>query len=67
VIAVRSRLRPAWPLLALVVLTAAAACGGSSGQKELFPDVITLGEGDISPQITNTLDRGREPVQPGRS
>ncbi|MDP2673745.1 MAG: hypothetical protein Q8Q00_02425 [Dehalococcoidia bacterium] len=52
-IAVRSRLRPAWPLLALAALTAAVACGGSSGQKELFPDVITLGEGDISPQITN--------------
>ena len=53
-IAVRPWLRSAWPLLALFVLTAAAACGGSSGQKELFPEVITLGEGDISPQITNS-------------
>jgi len=52
VTAVRARLRPAWPLLALVVLAAAAACGG--GQQELFPDVITLGKGDISPQITNS-------------
>jgi len=54
VIAVRPRLRPAWPLLALAVLTATAACGGSSGQDDLFPDVITLGEGDISAQITNS-------------
>lgn len=53
-ITVRPRLRPAWPLLALAVLTGAAACGGSSGQDALFPDVITLGEGDISPQITNS-------------
>ena len=52
-IAVRPRLRPPWPLLALALLTAAAACGGSSGEDALFPDVITLGEGDISPQITN--------------
>ena len=52
-ITVRPRLRPAWPLLALVLLAAAAACGGSSGRDELFPDVITLGEGDVSPQITN--------------
>lgn len=51
--AIRPWLRPAWALLALVLLTAAAACGGSSGRDELFPDVITLGEGDISPQITN--------------
>jgi len=54
VTAVRARLRPAWPLLALVVLAATAACGGSSGRQELFPDVITLGEGDFSPQITNS-------------
>ena len=52
--AARPRLRPAWPLLALVVLAAAAACGGSSRQQELFPDVITLGEGDFSPQVTNS-------------
>jgi len=54
VIAVRARLRPAWPLLALVALAAAAACGGSSSRQDLFPDVITLGEGDFSPQITNS-------------
>jgi len=54
VITVRPRLLPAWPLLALAVLTATAACGGSSGQDDLFPDVITLGEGDISAQITNS-------------
>ena len=52
-IAFRPWLRPAWALLALALLAAAAACGGSSGRDELFPDVITLGEGDISPQITN--------------
>jgi len=54
VTAVRARLRPAWPLLALVALAAAAACGDSSGQQDMFPDVITLGEGDISPEITNS-------------
>ena len=53
-IAIRPRLRPAWPLLALVVLATATACDGSSGQQDLFPNVITLGEGDISPQITNS-------------
>src|SRR3972149_1317711 len=49
VITVRPRLRPAWPLLAPAALTAAAACGGSSGQDALFPDVLTPGEGDNPP------------------
>lgn len=40
---------------ALIAITVAAACGGSStpsgGQ---FPDVITLGEGEVFPVITNS-------------
>ena len=53
-IAYRARIRSAWAILALLALTAAAACEGSSGEKEMFPDVISLGEGDFSPQITNS-------------
>jgi hypothetical protein len=53
VIAARPRLRRAWPLLALAAAITSAACGGS-GKEELFPDVIALGEGDFSPQITNS-------------
>jgi len=56
-IAGRPRLgRFAAVLAALAVLaTAAAACGGSSAPSAPdFPDVITLGEGDIFPQIVNS-------------
>ena len=43
-------------LAALAVLTtAAAACGGSSAPSAPeFPDVITLGEGEVFPVITNS-------------
>ncbi len=56
-IAGRPRLgRSAAVLAALAVLaTAAAACGGSSAPSAPgFPDVITLGEGEVFPVITNS-------------
>ena len=51
----RSRRWLALMAAALIAITVAAACGGSStpsgGQ---FPDVITLGEGEVFPVITNS-------------
>ncbi len=57
--AVAGRPRPARlavPLAALALLaTAAAACGGSSEPSGAeFPDVVTLGEGEVFPVITNS-------------
>ena len=48
--------RLAATLAALALLaTAAAACGGSSEPSDAeFPDVITLGEGEVFPVITNS-------------
>ena len=57
--AVAGRPRPGRLVAALAALTllatAAAACGGSSEPSDAeFPDVITLGEGEVFPVITNS-------------
>jgi len=40
-------------LVGALALASAAACGGSSGTDSAFPEVVTLGEGDVFPAVMN--------------